>query len=226
MKNTNNHPIFLLDDSSKQFPQADLALADPNGLLAIGGDLSPKRLINAYQSGIFPWFSHNDPILWWSPDPRAVLFPERLKINRSLKRALKNHPFKVSHNQDFAQVIANCAAPRSTDTGTWITEEMQAAYIALHQHDIAHSFECWQDGVLVGGLYGIWIGDVFFAESMFRKTNNASKVALIYTIDYLTENDVKLIDIQIMSPHLLKIGAEEISRQDYLQYLKGYCPVT
>ncbi len=191
-------------------------------MLALGGDLSVKRLLNAYKNGIFPWFNNNDPILWWSPDPRAVLFPEDLKINRSLKRALNSHRFKLTHNKAFAKVIVSCAAPRSEDAETWITRDMQNAYITLHQKKIAHSFECWQNDELVGGLYGIWIGNVFFAESMFRTVSNSSKIALIYTIEYLAKHQVQLIDIQIMSQHLLKIGAVEISRKNYLQHLKKH----
>jgi len=189
--------------------------------LAIGGDLSADRLIEAYTSGIFPWFNDNEPILWWSPDPRAVLFPEDLRINRSLKRALKKHDFTFSHNQNFTEVIKNCAAPRATDPGTWITQNMLSAYTNLHRLGIAHSFECWQGKKLAGGMYGVWIGNMFFAESMFKQANNASKITLIYALDFLSKSGVKLIDIQIISDHLLSMGAREIPRAQYLEILKS-----
>ena len=159
--------------------------------------------------------------MWWSPDPRAILLPGELRINRSLHRALKRREFNFSYNRDFAGVIKNCARPRAGESGTWITDRMHEAYLDLHRLALAHSFECWHKNKLVGGMYGVWIGNVFFAESMFRKADNASKLVLVYAVNFLRQRQVKLIDIQIISQHLQSLGAVEISRREYLQLLKS-----
>lgn len=213
----------IIDKNILEFPDPNLALREPDGLLAMGGDLSTARLLQSYSQGIFPWFNAGDPILWWSPDPRAVLFPEELSINRSLKRVLKKQPFEFHINRDFEAVIQACAAPRDDTDESWITQEMKDAYIALHQLGHAHSYECWQNGKLAGGLYGVRIGQAFFAESMFHTVSNASKVAIVHLCQDMGRNKDAIIDIQIMSPHLQKLGAKEISRQNYLENLAHYC---
>ena len=193
--------------------------ADEDGLLAIGGDLSVPRLLLAYQSGIFPWFEGNQPILWWSPDPRFVLFPENLKVSKSMKQVLRNANFTVSINQDFNQVITECSiAKRNGQSGTWITESMIMAYNELHQAGYAKSVEVWQEGELVGGFYGVDLGNgVFCGESMFAKVSNASKVAFI---TFIQNTDYQLIDCQVYTNHLERLGAEDISRDVFMGYLK------
>jgi leucyl/phenylalanyl-tRNA---protein transferase len=202
------------------FPDPRIALDDPNGLLAIGGDLSPNRLILAYKNGIFPWFNEGDPIMWWSPDPRAVLFFDQLKTSRSLKKTLDKGGFQFTINKTFKEVAAACAAPRLKQEGTWITSEMQKAYIELHKQGFAMSVEAWQEGQLVGGLYGITVNKVFCGESMFNKVSNASKAAFVYLVDYLKTQDYKFIDSQILNPHMASLGVTEISRDKFLQLLK------
>ena len=197
--------------------------ANPVGLLAFGGDLSPNRLINAYRHGIFPWFDSSQPILWWSPDPRMVLFPEELKISKSMKQLLKKEVFKVTFDLDFEQVIGNCAtAPRQGQEGTWITPELKQAYIELHRLGFAHSVEVWQEEELVGGLYGIYLREknIFCGESMFAKKSNASKFGFIKLVRKLREEGVKLIDCQVYTAHLASLGAREIPRSEFLTYLK------
>lgn len=182
----------------------------------MGGDLSPARLLNAYRQGIFPWYSEGEPILWWSPAPRAVLFPEELQLPRSLRKRIRQQPFEITINRDFPAVVEACAAPRGEgDAGTWITTAMQSAYVELHQLGHAHSIECWQLGELVGGLYGVSIGGLFCGESMFSRANDASKIALVALTMKLIDLDVELIDIQMMSAHLQKMGAREISRIEF-----------
>jgi len=215
------YPVWLeTEDSNYSFPHPDNALTDPNGLLAIGGDLSPERIVIAYLNGIFPWYSPGEPILWWSPDPRAVLFPEKLHISKSLRKIIRKKVFTSTINQAFEQVIAACAqTPRKTQDGTWITDDMQQAYLNLHKIGIAHSAECWLDGQLVGGLYGIALGKVFFGESMFSHKSNASKVAFVHLLDELKKNNYALIDCQVTTEHLLSLGAEEIPRDQFLKLI-------
>ena len=207
--------VFRLLDDQIIFP--DTALADPDGLLAIGGDLSAARLKLAYQSGIFPWFSEGDPILWFAPHERCVIFPDKIKVSKSMKKVLNSSTFKVTDNLAFDQVIMHCAnAVRKDQDGTWITDDMQKAYINLHHEGIAHSIEVWQNEELVGGLYGIKIGRIFCGESMFSKVSNASKLALI---NLCQTNHYDLIDCQLPNEHLMSLGAEMVSREEYLNLL-------
>jgi len=201
------------------FPDPALAETEPNGLLAVGGDLSPQRLRNAYRLGIFPWFSAGQPILWWSPDPRLVLFPDRLRISRSLRKTLRRGAFTVSLDRAFGAVIRACAAPRADADGTWIVPEMARAYQRLHSLGLAHSAEVWRDGELVGGLYGVAIGRAFFGESMFSRASDASKVALAHLVRCSAAWGFALIDCQVYTPHLASLGAVEIPRAEFLQRL-------
>lgn len=215
-------------DRTFRFPDVKLALREPDGLLAVGGNLDPRRLVAAYRHGIFPWFNEDQPILWWSPNPRAVLFPGHLKISRSLRKTLRKELFTVSADRAFAEVIEACSAPRqygkNPEAGTWITAEMKQAYIQLHNNGLAHSIECWKNNELVGGLYGVAIGQVFFGESMFTRVTDASKVAFVYLVKQLTRWGFALIDCQIHSAHLESLGAESISRERFTQLLDRYCP--
>ncbi|MEM6642073.1 MAG: leucyl/phenylalanyl-tRNA--protein transferase [Bacteroidota bacterium] len=191
------------------------------GVVAIGGDLKPERLMLAYQSGIFPWYNEQEPIIWWSPDPRMVLFPERLHISRSMKRILKKAPFQITFNQDFQGVISHCKKiSRRGQSGTWITREMQQAYSKLHTLGFASSVEVWENEELVGGMYGVDLGTVFCGESMFSLAPNASKVALISFMQKFQERGGRLLDCQVYSDHLASLGAEEISRADFLLFLE------
>lgn len=192
--------------------------ANPDGLLAVGGDLSTERLILAYKKGIFPWFEKNQPILWWSPNPRFVLFPEKLKVSKSMKQVLKNHDFTITINQDFKTVITECAkAKREGQRGTWITNSMMEAYIKLHEQGLAKSVEVWQNNNLVAGLYGVDLNNgVFCGESMFTKVSNASKAGFI---SFIQNSNYKLIDCQVYTNHLASLGAEDISREDFLGFL-------
>lgn len=202
------------------FPNPTEATSD--GLLAIGGDLSTERLLLAYHSGIFPWFEDDQPILWWSPDPRMILFPEKFKVSKSLRKTLKSEKFKVTFNQNFAEVIKNCATVlRKGQAGTWITKEMQQAYIALHSAGHAVSVEVWEDEKLVGGLYGIDLPQkkVFCGESMFSLVNDASKVAFCHLSEYVKTKDYKFIDCQVYNEHLESLGAEEIGREEFFELL-------
>jgi len=211
-------PVFRLTKAIL-FPPCHYA--EPDGLLAIGGDLSPERLILAYRQGIFPWYSEATPILWWSPDPRLVLFPAELKVSQSLRRIIKKNLFKVTLNRAFKDVIENCAEVRRRDgEGTWITQEMIDAYCLLHRMGFAHSVESWYQGELVGGLYGVAIGRVFFGESMFTKKTDSSKVAFVYLVRLLMQKGFEIIDCQVSTNHLKSLGAREISRDDFLKYLK------
>jgi leucyl/phenylalanyl-tRNA--protein transferase len=202
------------------FPPVQSALRDPNGLLAAGGELSSERLLEAYRRGIFPWFSEGDPILWWSPDPRMVLFPEELRISRSLAKTLRNRRYEVRFDSAFDEVIAGCAGPRSREAGTWITDEMIAAYRALHALGWAHSAETWIDGALAGGLYGVAVGQVFFGESMFSRSADASKIALVALVAHLKSADFRLIDCQMRTQHLESLGAREIPRRRFSRLLE------
>lgn len=208
--------ILLNDDLNFPHP----AQADTDGLLAIGGDLSVKRLILAYQKGIFPWFDHDALILWWSPNPRFVLFPERLKVSKSMKQVLRSDSFEVTVNQDFKAVVSECSKiKRTNQAGTWITAEMQQAYLRLHHLGYATSVEVWQNQNLVGGLYGVDVGNgIFCGESMFSKVSNASKVGFI---TYIQNSNYKLIDCQVPTPHLKSLGAEAVDRSKFLEYLQG-----
>lgn len=202
------------------FPNTNEAGQD--GLLAVGGDLSVERLLLAYRSGVFPWFNDGDPILWWSPNPRMVLFPEKLKVSKSLRRLIKQNKFEISFNKDFATVIKHCAMiNREGQAGTWITDEMLEAYQRLHDLGHAHSVEVWENGQLAGGLYGIDLPNqkVFCGESMFSQVSNASKVALYYLVEDLRSKDYQIIDCQVYNPHLESLGAEEIDRNEFLKYL-------
>jgi len=207
------------NDPSGTFPEVTQALRDPDGLLAIGGDLSLTRLINAYRQGIFPWYGAGDPILWWSPDPRVVLFPRELHVSRSLRKVLRKRRFAVTMDRDFPAVIRACAMPRDAEAGTWLLPEMIAAYRALHVHGLAHSVEVWQEDVLVGGLYGVAIGRAFFGESMFARVDNASKIALVHLCRQLDAWDFGLIDCQVLTAHLLSMGARPIPRRDFVAAL-------
>jgi leucyl/phenylalanyl-tRNA--protein transferase len=210
------------NNSSQPFPPVRNALQDPNGLLAIGGCLSSERLINAYSQGIFPWFSEGDPILWWSPNPRLVLFPEKLQISKRLAKTIRQQKFDVTTNQSFDLVISRCGELRADVEGTWICDEIKAAYLKLHREGVAHSFEAWQNGELVGGLYGVALGKVFFGESMFHTVSDASKVAFAYCVNYLKERNFQLIDCQVHTQHLVSLGAQEISRETFSRLLKKY----
>lgn len=202
--------------NNEPFPALADALKEPNGLLAVGGDLSVPRLLSAYQRGIFPWFSAGDPILWWSPHPRMVLFPEELHISRSLQKRFKKPEYQVKFNTDFQQVINACATiPRDGQKGTWILPEMVQAYCELHRLGYAHSVEIWQQGTLVGGLYGVALGRVFFAESMFHIITDASKIALVYLVKRLQELGIGMVDCQLYTSHLASMGAREIGRDEF-----------
>lgn len=213
-------PVILLKPS-ESFPPVHQA--DDQGLLAVGGDLDPTRLMEAYNNGIFPWFDDSQPILWWSPDPRMVLYPEKLKVSKSMKQLLKKEAFKVTYNEAFEVVVEQCShIYRKGQDGTWITPEMQDAYLELHKLGIAKSVEVWQDGALVGGLYGILLKEkkVFCGESMFAHVSNASKYGFIQYIRKLREQGIRLVDCQIYTAHLESLGAEEIARETFMKFLK------
>lgn len=205
------------------FPPLDQALAEPDGLLCAGGDLRPERLLAAYRRGIFPWYSEGQPILWWSPDPRLVLYPEAVHVSHSLRRRLARGDFRLTRDQAFDAVVAGCAAPRGEEPGTWISPEMAAAYGRLHRLGHAHSVECWQDGDLAGGLYGVALGRVFFGESMFSRAADASKVALVQLCRWLADWGYALIDCQVHTPHLERLGAVMVARKSFVDMLNDYC---
>jgi leucyl/phenylalanyl-tRNA--protein transferase len=214
-------PIYLLSEDELQFPHP--SLTSENGILAVGGDLSAERLILAYQYGIFPWFNEGDPILWWSPDPRFVLFPEELKVSRSMRPYFNQKKFGCTIDRDFGAVIRHCQQNRrgrQAGMGTWITEEMLEAYIRLHELGFAHSVEVWKGDELVGGLYGLAFGKCFFGESMFTKVSNASKFGFISLVRYLEERGFWLIDCQQETRHLASLGARSISREKFLSILE------
>jgi leucyl/phenylalanyl-tRNA---protein transferase len=199
------------------FPPVEKALRDPNGLLAAGGDLSAPRLLEAYRRGIFPWYAGGEPLLWWSPDPRMVLYCEELKVPRSLGKSLRNKGYEVRIDTAFSRTIKSCAAPRKGEKATWLGNDMQAAYLALHQAGYAHSFETWMKGDLVGGLYGVAIGRMFYGESMFSRVTDASKVALVHLVSFLKEKGFPLIDCQVNTPLLASLGARAIPRRTFLR---------
>ena len=207
-------------DAPEAFPPPGHALDDPNGLLAFGGDLSPQRLLAAYAQGIFPWYSHGDPLLWWSPDPRCVFRTDGVHVARRLARTLRHSAWTLSMDRAFLEVMHACAAPRSYESGTWITPEMIAAYARLHELGHAHSLEVWDGGELVGGIYGVAIGRAFSAESMFSRADNASKAALLALCRALRAWGFPLLDAQVPNPHLLGLGAVELPRAEYLRTLR------
>ena len=209
-------------DAPEWFPPLEQALDEPAGLLAAGGDLSPARLLAAYQRGIFPWYSPGQPVLWWSPDPRAVLFPEEFNCSRSLAKTIRNGGFEVVIDRDFGGVIDACAAPRPHAPGTWITSEMRNAYLRLHRLGQAHSFETWRNGQLAGGLYGVRLGEVFFGESMFSRERDASKVALAHLVTVCLRNSIAVIDCQLPSPHLESLGSRTIPRPQFQALLREH----
>lgn len=212
----------ILSSDCIGFPNPKLALNNPNGLLAIGGDLSIQRLRCAYKTGIFPWYEDGMPILWWSPEPRMVLYPAKLKIRRSLHKKLIKRAYQVSFDKCFNDVIECCSQSRKASSGTWISAAMITAYNRLHKAGLAHSVEVWMDGKLAGGLYGINIGRIFFGESMFHKQTDASKIALVYLAGQLEEWKFPLIDCQVANEHLSSMGATNISRTSFMQYLRQY----
>jgi len=199
------------------FPPVERALKDPNGLLAAGGDLTLERLLDAYRCGIFPWYSGGEPILWWSPDPRMVLFCDELKVSRSLGKSMRNKGYEVRIDSAFGRVLKQCAGPRKGAQGTWLGDSMQAAYLALHRAGYAHSFETWRGHDLVGGLYGVAVGRMFFGESMFSHATDASKVALVELVRSLERRGFPLIDCQVRTPLLASLGAREIPRRSFLR---------
>ncbi len=209
---------WLPDDY--QFPPVSSALTEPNGLLAVGGDLSPSRLLAAYRQGIFPWFSPGDPLLWWSPDPRMVLLPSAFRCTRSLAKTLRNTDYEIRFDTSFRAVMTACAnAPREGQNGTWIDPAMIDAYCRLHELGYAHSIETWRENELVGGLYGVAIGKAFFGESMFAKVRDASKIALAHLCEYLRRHDFGIIDCQMETAHLASLGAQPIARADFVDRL-------
>ena len=214
--------LTWLQRNSNEFPSLSKALRNPNGLLAAGGDLSPERLIQAYRHGCFPWYQDGQPILWWSPDPRTVLLPDQLHISRSMAKLLRQGRYRVSFDEAFTQVIHACAAPRSYANETWITREIQDAYITLHERGIAHSVEVWQENQLVGGLYGLAMGQLFFGESMFSRVDNASKIGFVTLTQHLQEWGFVLIDCQMPTQHLISLGAHSISRSEFADYLRKH----
>lgn len=220
----NHNKLYWVKDNilATGFPDIETALHDPDGLLAIGGDLSRERLLDAYLSGIFPWFNEGQPVLWWSPDPRSVLFPAELKIARSLSKRLRKNQFRITFNKAFKAVLEGCAAARNGVNDTWITNTIKTAYITLHESGYAHSVECWRDKKLVGGLYGLALGKVFFGESMFSRETDASKVALVYLTEKLIARKFKLIDCQVHSKHLQTLGAKPIPRKMFIHVLKNF----
>ncbi len=213
--------ITWLEDNNFQFPGVDAALTEPDGLLAASERLTADLVIQAYRQGIFPWYSDGQPVLWWSPNPRCVLYPEKFHISRSFKRTLNNNPFEIKTDTAFREVMLACAKPRTRDeasdeAGTWITQKMLDVYCQLHESGIAHSIECWHQNQLVGGMYGLVIGDVFFGESMFSKKRDASKVAMFHLC---TQIKPSLVDAQVYSEHLATLGAEEINREDFIEHI-------
>lgn len=213
-------------DPDSAFPPVATALHEPNGLLAAGADLSPARLLDAYRRGIFPWFSEGEPVLWWSPDPRMVLFLDELRVTRSLRKTLKNRPYEVRFDTAFSRVMQACAAPRPGQAGTWIGPEMVAAYTRLHHLGYAHSVEVWVEGELVGGLYGVAIGAMFYGESMFSRIRDASKIALVHLVWQLRRWGFGLIDCQMKTAHLASLGAREIPRAEFISRMTSLieCP--
>ena len=219
---THHHQLPYLLNQEIVFPDVEFALDDPNGLLAVGGDLSRERLMLAYQSGVFPWFSDPDPILWWSPDPRAVLFLDELKVTRSLAKSIRNRGYEIWINKDFKSVMENCSGARKNETGTWITSEMKDAYFDLHEIGAAHCVSVYDNDKLIGGLYGLSQGLFFFGESMFSQSTDASKVALYYLVQHLKTYGFKLIDCQVPNNHLTSLGSRNIDRTAFIGLLEQW----
>jgi leucyl/phenylalanyl-tRNA---protein transferase len=219
------YPLIWLHPgrADEPFPHPDRALTEPNGLLAAGGDLSLPRLLRAYREGIFPWYEAGQPILWWSPDPRTVLFCDQVRISRSLRKTLRSGRFRLSFDEAFRQVIRGCAEPRGGVHGTWITYGMQQAFVQLHEAGHAHSVEVWQDDALVGGVYGVSLGRMFYGESMFSRVSDASKVALVALCRHLEHWGYPLIDCQTPSAHLTRMGARPMSRREFRKWLDELC---
>ncbi|WP_374679830.1 leucyl/phenylalanyl-tRNA--protein transferase [Hydrocarboniphaga effusa] len=219
-----DNPIRLhwLDprDPHQPFPSPHLAMRDPNGLLAIGGDLSMTRLIRAYSQGIFPWYNPDEPILWWSPDPRAVLLPDAMNVSRSLRKSIRRDDYAVTLDTAYTSVLAACAGTRRHSRGTWLGPDMRLAYEELHRRGYAHSVEVWRGGELVGGLYGVALGRAFFGESMFSRANDTSKIALFWLCEQLRAWDFRLVDCQVASEHLKTLGAVDVSRERFLNLLR------
>lgn len=212
--------VWIQEDApADSFPPVANALEQPNGLLCAGGDLSPERLLQAYQQGIFPWYGEDEPLLWWSPNPRTLISTDSFHVSRSMQRFLKQHPYRLSLNEDFAGTITACAAPRAQSPETWITDEMRDAYIALHQLGHAHALEVWEQDELVGGIYGVAVGGAFCGESMFSRRTNTSKLALWTLLQHLKRQDFSVFDCQLWNDHLASLGAYEVSRADYIQQL-------
>ncbi|MGE8360232.1 leucyl/phenylalanyl-tRNA--protein transferase [Pseudomonas sp.] len=214
--------LTWLQRDSLTFPPLNKALREPNGLLAAGGDLSPERLVQAYRHGCFPWFSDGQPILWWSPDPRTVILPDELHVSRSLRKVMRQGIYRVTFDQQFAAVIDGCSGPRAYADGTWITQTMRDAYLELHARGFAHSVEVWRDEELVGGLYGLAMGQLFFGESMFSRADNASKVGFVTLVEHLKAAGFVLIDCQMPTQHLHSFGARPISREAFARYLANH----
>ncbi len=214
---------IMHDDPADAFPPLDNAFLEPDGLLAAGGDLSEARLLSAYRRGIFPWYDDGQPILWWSPDPRCILRPAEFHLGRRFRRSLKQCGFTLSFNQQFSQVVAACSRPRAGQSGTWITADMKSAYSRLHRSGWAHSIEVWRNRKLVGGMYGLSIGKVFFGESMFSHETDASKAAMFALCAELQLRQFELLDCQVESPHLRSLGATLIRRADFALLLQDHC---
>jgi len=212
-------PFIAADDEISAFPKVGDALKEPNGLLMAGGSLSPQRLISAYRQGIFPWYEEGEPILWWSPDPRCIIWPDNIKVSRSLKKSMRNSGFQITRNLAFKEVMRFCGATRPGSSGTWVTEDMIEAYCKLNLYGVAQSTEVWQSDCLVGGLYGISLGNLFIGESMFSHVRDASKTALVHLA---RSGDYALIDCQLETPHLLSMGAQTVSRDKYIDLLSQH----
>jgi leucyl/phenylalanyl-tRNA--protein transferase len=212
--------LTLLDSQQPQFPNPNLAVREPDGLLAVGGNLKPPTLLDAYQQGIFPWYQDDDPILWWSPSERCVIDMDGLHLSKSLRRTLRRQQYRVTTDQNFAAVLKACAAPRDGNTGTWITEEMAEAYMQLHLLGHAHSVEVWQSEQLVGGIYGVAVGDIFCGESMFSRVTDGSKIAMAYLCKALHQLGYKLLDCQLENSHLMSMGAYLMPREEFLAELQ------
>ncbi len=219
--------LYALDPNRPDapFPDVEAAETEPDGLLAVGGDLSVTRLLTAYRQGIFPWYGEGQPILWWSPNPRTVLFPEHLKVSRSLRKTLRKRAFTATLDLAFGDVIQACAEPRSDGNGTWILPELMQAYVNLHRVGHAHSVEIWQGDTLTGGLYGVALGRVFVGESMFSRASDASKIALLHLVNVLSDWDYQMIDCQIHSRHLESLGAVQVPRRSFVEALNHWCSV-
>jgi leucyl/phenylalanyl-tRNA--protein transferase len=210
-------------DAPEDFPDVSLALREPDGLLAAGGDLGSERLLEAYRRGIFPWYEEGQPILWWSPDPRCILWPADLHLSRRLKRDIRKTSLTVRYNQAFTDVVRGCAGPRQRQSGTWITRDMVSAFDRLHREGWAHSIEIWDETRLVGGLYGLAIGRAFFGESMFSAVPNASKLALLALTRHMLATGMEILDCQVVSPHLASLGATTLPRAEFVRLLAEFC---